>query len=172
MKSFNGLTMPFLLPELAARGDADADDDEALVQLGRSGEGGHGTRNSCPVSFHLKCHVISKSCFLSFQRLLLNFKNSSPKEKLYVCPSCWWQLQQQKQKQQQHRRHSSKRFTPLCGSQEAAVTVTATSKNCSEEFGTGGFFLGGIDGDPRMIVCRNDYLLLLMICQQFYAVHK
>lgn len=72
MKSFNGLTMPFLLPELTARGDAD--DDEALVQLGRTGEGGHGTRNSCPVSFHLKCHVISKSCFFKFSAIIAEFQ--------------------------------------------------------------------------------------------------
>lgn len=32
MKSFNGLTMPFLLPELAARGDAD-DDGVELVKV-------------------------------------------------------------------------------------------------------------------------------------------
>lgn len=86
MKSFNGLTMPFLLPELAARGDADADDDGALVQLGRTGEGGHGTRNSCPVSFHLKCHVISKSCFFKFSAIIAEFQELFTKGEAVCLP--------------------------------------------------------------------------------------
>lgn len=84
VKSFNGLTMPFLLPVLAAR--VDADDDEALVQLGRTGEGGHGTRNSCPVSFHLKCHVISKNCFFKFSAIIAEFQELFTKGEAVCLP--------------------------------------------------------------------------------------